>query len=34
MFYGAKEFNQPLNNWNTSSVIHMNRMFYGASKFN
>ena len=34
MFYGAKTFNQPLNNWNVSQVTHMGEMFYGAKTFN
>ena len=34
MFYGAVEFNQPINSWNTGTVTQMNYMFYGATKFN
>ena len=34
MFYDAKSFNQPLNNWNVSNVTFMNRMFNGARSFN
>lgn len=34
MFYGNPNFNQPINNWNTSKVTQMNFMFYGASSFN
>ena len=34
MFYAASAFNQPLNNWNVSSVNKMYAMFYKASSFN
>jgi len=34
MFNGAKEFNQPLDEWNLSSVITMESMFDGAKQFN
>ena len=34
MFYQASAFNQPLNNWDVSSVTDMLRMFYQASAFN
>jgi uncharacterized repeat protein (TIGR02543 family) len=33
MFAGTREFNQPLNNWDTSNVYDMNAMFYFALKF-
>ena len=33
-FYGARSFNQPLNNWNVSNVTTMNDMFLGATSFN
>ena len=33
-FSKAKAFNQPLNDWDTSKVEHMNNMFMGASAFN
>jgi len=33
MFNGTKVFNQPLNNWNVSSVTNMSYMF-GSSAFN
>jgi surface protein len=33
MFKGTRFFNQPLNNWNTSSVIDMSFMFDWAFKF-
>jgi surface protein len=31
MFYRATNFNQPLNNWNTSNVQYMTYMFAGTS---
>jgi len=31
MFYFATNFNQPLNNWDVSSVTNMDRMFAGAT---
>lgn len=34
MFWDANAFNQPLNNWNTSSVINMESMFFHADIFN
>jgi len=34
LFSDCKEFNQPLNNWDTSNVTHMENMFYGCEKFN
>ena len=34
MFSYASNFNQPLNNWNTSKVINMNDVFYYATTFN
>ena len=34
MFSDASSFNQPLNDWNVSSVTNMNAMFAGATKFN
>ncbi|WP_434342372.1 BspA family leucine-rich repeat surface protein [Mycoplasma capricolum] len=34
MFYGAQNFNQPIDNWNTSNVTNMEYMFYGAQNFN
>lgn len=34
VFYGAKAFNQPLTNWNTSKVTNMSRMFGNATVFN
>ena len=34
MFFKANEFNQPLNNWNVSSVTLMSTMFYQAYDFN
>lgn len=34
MFYGATNFNQPLDNWDVSSVTNMSGMFSGAEEFN
>jgi len=34
MFYEAKAFNQPLNNWDVSKVENFESMFYNASSFN
>ena len=34
MFYGARSFNQPLNEWNVSNVTTWSSMFDGASSFN
>ena len=34
MFWGATNFNQPLDKWNTSSVTNMEAMFWGAESFN
>jgi surface protein len=34
MFYGASAFNQPIDRWNVSNVVNMNKMFYGAVSFN
>ena len=31
MFYNASAFNQPLNNWDVSSVIDMTSMFRGSA---
>lgn len=33
-FYGAKKFNQPLNEWNVSNVSNMHAVFYHAEEFN
>merc|ERR1711871_244388 len=33
MFYNAKAFNQPVGNWNVSSVTGMLNMFNGAEAF-
>ena len=34
MFYKARAFNQPLDDWNVASVTDMAAMFDGASNFN
>ena len=34
MFYHARSFNQPLNNWNVSNVTNMRWMFADAHSFN
>lgn len=34
MFYNAKSFNQPLNNWDTSNVTNICCMFYDTRRFN
>nr|WP_300755632.1 BspA family leucine-rich repeat surface protein [uncultured Brachyspira sp.] len=34
MFFGAENFNQPLNNWNVSKVKNMNSIFSGCESFN
>ena len=34
MFEGCTEFNQPLDNWNTSQVTDMYRMFEVCTQFN
>ena len=34
MFYVAKSFNQPINNWEFPNVKYMNDMFYNATSFN
>ena len=33
LFEGNKEFNKPINNWNTKNVTDMSRMFHGAAAF-
>jgi len=33
-FNGSNGFNQDISNWNTSSVMYMDAMFYRASLFN
>jgi len=34
MFWGALNFNQPLDSWDVSSVTNMYAMFYFATSFN
>jgi len=34
MFYGAINFNQPIDTWNTSKVLNTSNMFYEAINFN
>jgi surface protein len=34
MFYRAKNFNQPIGDWDTSNVKNMVYMFNGAESFN
>ncbi len=34
MFYKAESFNQPIGNWSTAKVTHMNGMFREAKSFN
>jgi len=34
MFYGAKSFNQSIENWDVSNITVMDFMFYGAESFN
>jgi surface protein len=34
MFYGAKNFNSDISNWNIARVTNMESMFESASKFN
>jgi len=34
MFYGASNFNSPVNNWDVSNVTNMYRLFAGATSFN
>ena len=34
MFWGARSFNQPLNNWNVSNVEDMENMFQNCEDFN
>ena len=33
ILFSAKKFNQPLDNWVTSSAINMSQMFYQAIEF-
>ena len=34
LFYNMKNFNEPIDQWNTSEVTDMSGMFYHASSFN
>ena len=34
MFYDTNAFNQPLGDWDVSSVTDMNSIFYNANEFN
>jgi surface protein len=34
MFWGCKNFNQPLNDWNVSNVENTSNMFYKCENFN
>ncbi len=34
MFYGCKNFNEPLESWNVSKAIEMNAMFFECKNFN